>query len=120
MPRACSICSHPEQASITRDLADSISYRAIAEAYGVSKSALARHREHLPPPPVQVVGHVPPPVTPPRPALAPETARALREELDQLKRVIDDDPRARYSERYLRYTLSLLEKLIGALSPGSA
>lgn len=114
MPRACSVCSHPELVTIDRDLADFVSYRAIAEAYGVSKSALARHMEHQAPAPAQVVGHVP------RPALAPETARALREDLERLTRVMDDDPRARHGERYLRYTLSLLEKLIDALSPGSA
>jgi phage N-6-adenine-methyltransferase len=53
---------------------------------------------------------------PPRPALAPEAAEALRREVENICRVIEEDPRLRVQERYLHYTLGILGKLIDALS----
>jgi hypothetical protein len=49
MPRSCSVCSHPGRASIDDGLVTGQSLRAISAAYGVSKSAVDRHKEsHLP------------------------------------------------------------------------
>jgi hypothetical protein len=49
MPRACTICTHPEHDAIDRALVDGASLRDIAGQYGVSKNAVDRHKaEHLP------------------------------------------------------------------------
>jgi DNA-binding transcriptional ArsR family regulator len=48
MARTCSICTHAERGAIDADLVAGVSYRDIAERYGVSSSALSRHlRTHL-------------------------------------------------------------------------
>jgi hypothetical protein len=49
VPRECSICAHDEHHAINVDLLHRVSYRNIAERYGVSKPALSRHsQEHIP------------------------------------------------------------------------
>jgi hypothetical protein len=49
MPRSCSICTHPARATIDDGLVTGQSLRAVSAAYGVSKSAVDRHKEsHLP------------------------------------------------------------------------
>jgi hypothetical protein len=49
MPRLCSVCTHPARATIDDGLVTGQSLRAISAAYGVSKSAVDRHKEsHLP------------------------------------------------------------------------
>ncbi len=49
MPRLCTICTHPELVTIDEGLVTGQSLRAISAAYGVSKSAVDRHKEsHLP------------------------------------------------------------------------
>jgi hypothetical protein len=52
MPRACTICQHPERAEIDKALASGESYRGISRTYfGSAKAedALSRHKaEHLP------------------------------------------------------------------------
>lgn len=50
MANVCSICTHPDRKELDRLLVSrGASYRDIARRFGVSKSALARHRkEHLP------------------------------------------------------------------------
>jgi len=50
MSRPCSICRHPQREDIDAALvAGSATYRAIAERYGTSLTALHRHKkEHLP------------------------------------------------------------------------
>lgn len=67
MPRACSVCSHAEHHTIDQDLADAISYRDIAQHYGVSKSAVMRHSQHCAPSAVPVTGHAAPPAPAPCP-----------------------------------------------------
>jgi site-specific DNA-methyltransferase (adenine-specific) len=52
----------------------------------------------------------------PRPALAPEAAEALRQDIERLQRVIEEDPRLRVQERDLHYTLGIVLKMIDALS----
>lgn len=59
MPRACTICTHTEQTTIDQDLAAATPYRAVAERYGVSKSALIRHQEHRAPETEHVSDHEP-------------------------------------------------------------
>jgi hypothetical protein len=49
MPRTCTACSHPQRPEIDRALVDGITYRTIADRFGLSETALKRHRgEHLP------------------------------------------------------------------------
>jgi len=50
MPRTCTICHHPERDAINASLVGGIgTYRRLAALYGVSTSALHRHRtDHLP------------------------------------------------------------------------
>jgi hypothetical protein len=43
---ACSICGHPARLAIEADLADGVTLRALQERYGVSRSALSRHKRH--------------------------------------------------------------------------
>jgi len=44
MPQTCTICRHPDRATIDRALVTGLSLRDIAGQHGVSKSALERHR----------------------------------------------------------------------------
>lgn len=48
--RTCSICNHPDRAAIDKAIVTrSASLRTIADRYGVSKTALIRHRDsHIP------------------------------------------------------------------------
>lgn len=49
MPRACTICSHPDNHAIDLDLVNRVSYRTVSHQYAVSVDALKRHlREHIP------------------------------------------------------------------------
>ncbi len=49
MPRACTICSHPEREAINRELVESVPFRKISERFGTSITALHRHKtDHLP------------------------------------------------------------------------
>jgi hypothetical protein len=48
MPRTCTICTHPERATIDKALVNGQPYRDIAGHYGTSKTALQRHKDdHL-------------------------------------------------------------------------
>ncbi|MGH3056612.1 MAG: hypothetical protein ACRDPP_00050 [Gaiellaceae bacterium] len=50
MARVCTICSHEQQSSIEAALLDGLPETSISAQYGVSRSALARHRKnHLSP-----------------------------------------------------------------------
>ena len=49
MTRNCTICTHPEKASINEALINHVSPRLISESFGITKSSLDRHRvAHLP------------------------------------------------------------------------
>ena len=50
MPRVCSVCVHPDREAIDRALVDGAdSYRRIATRFGLSESAVRRHKaNHLP------------------------------------------------------------------------
>jgi hypothetical protein len=49
MPRSCTICRHPDRASIDQMLVNRKPFRDIAGRVGLSKSALVRHfDDHLP------------------------------------------------------------------------
>src|SRR5215210_127365 len=49
MPRACTICQHPEREAINKALVANEPFRHIAARFGTSTSALQRHKdEHLP------------------------------------------------------------------------
>ena len=49
MPRRCSVCDHPERQEVDEALVTGMPYRSIAKRYGLSESAVYRHKaDHLP------------------------------------------------------------------------
>jgi hypothetical protein len=49
MPRRCTVCDHPERHSIDDTLVTGAPYRSVAKRFGLSESAVYRHKtEHLP------------------------------------------------------------------------
>jgi hypothetical protein len=49
MPRRCTVCDHPERRSIDEALVTGAPYRSVAKRFGLSESAVYRHKtEHLP------------------------------------------------------------------------
>src|SRR4051812_18031889 len=48
MARACTVCTHPKRDSVERAMVDGATYREISGQYGLSRSALERHKnDHL-------------------------------------------------------------------------
>jgi transposase-like protein len=48
MPRRCTVCDHPKRHSIDEALVSGTPYRSIAKQFGLSESAVYRHKaEHL-------------------------------------------------------------------------
>ena len=49
MPRTCTICNHPQRAAVDKALVAGTALRDISQRFGLSMSALHRHKaEHLP------------------------------------------------------------------------
>ena len=49
MPRRCTVCDHPERHSIDEALVTGAPYRSVAKQFGLSESAVYRHKtDHLP------------------------------------------------------------------------
>lgn len=49
MPRTCTICEHPRREAIDRDLVGGSSNLSVSSVFGVSESAIRRHKgNHLP------------------------------------------------------------------------
>jgi hypothetical protein len=49
VPQVCTVCRHRKRGEIERGLVDGLSVRAVASQYGLTSSAVQRHRvEHLP------------------------------------------------------------------------
>jgi hypothetical protein len=49
MPRRCTVCDHPERHGIDETLVTEAPYRSVAKQFGLSESAVYRHKtEHLP------------------------------------------------------------------------
>jgi hypothetical protein len=49
MPRRCTVCDHPERHAIDETLVTGAPYRSVAKRFGLSESAVYRHKsEHLP------------------------------------------------------------------------
>jgi hypothetical protein len=49
MPRRCTVCDHPERHGIDEALVSGTPYRSVAKRFGLSESAVYRHKtEHLP------------------------------------------------------------------------
>jgi len=49
MPRRCTVCDHPQRHSIDEALVSGAPYRSVAKRFGLSKSAVYRHKtDHLP------------------------------------------------------------------------
>ena len=78
MPRACSICTHPDRSAVEAALRAPIPLRTIADRWAVSKTALLRHRDSHGHPQAPVVQAVPPVATP---VMAPHTFTACAEAL---------------------------------------
>jgi hypothetical protein len=60
MPRACSICTHPDRLAIETALGSGTPLRTIAARWSVSKTALLRHRERHGSPQAQAAQAAPP------------------------------------------------------------
>ena len=51
MPRRCTVCDHPERHGIDEALVTGAPYRSVAKQFGLSESAVYRHKaDHLPSP----------------------------------------------------------------------
>jgi hypothetical protein len=49
MPRRCTVCDHPERHGIDEALVTGAPYRSVAKRFGLSESAVYRHKvDHLP------------------------------------------------------------------------
>jgi transposase-like protein len=49
MPRRCTVCDHPQRHGIDQALVTGAPYRSVAKRFGLSESAVYRHKtEHLP------------------------------------------------------------------------
>jgi transposase-like protein len=49
MPRRCTVCDHPQRHGIDEALVTGAPYRSVAKRFGLSESAVYRHKtEHLP------------------------------------------------------------------------
>jgi transposase-like protein len=49
MPRRCTVCDHPQRHGIDKALVTGAPYRSVAKRFGLSDSAVYRHKtEHLP------------------------------------------------------------------------
>jgi hypothetical protein len=49
VPRRCTVCDHPERHGIDEALVSGTPYRSVAKRFGLSESAVYRHKtEHLP------------------------------------------------------------------------
>jgi hypothetical protein len=73
MPRVCSLCTHPDRPAVEADLAGGTPLRTVAARWGVSKTALLRHRENHRSPHASADWAEPPVATP---AAAPHTLAA--------------------------------------------
>ena len=47
MNKRCTVCNHAERPEIDRELIRGVPYRALAEKFGLSPSAIRRHTRHL-------------------------------------------------------------------------
>ena len=47
MVNRCTVCSHPSEFEINRNLIDGVPLRALAAQHGLSPSALCRHKKHI-------------------------------------------------------------------------
>jgi hypothetical protein len=47
MPRPCTVCLHPELPEIVADLANGVNAVQIAKRYGLARSSVQRHRQHV-------------------------------------------------------------------------
>lgn len=48
MSRICTACKHPQTEAISLELLQKVPMREIAKKYGLSLSAVARHKDHIP------------------------------------------------------------------------
>ncbi len=47
MDKRCTVCNHAERPEIDREIMRGMTYRGLAERFGLSPSALRRHSKHL-------------------------------------------------------------------------
>ncbi|HEV3091299.1 MAG TPA: hypothetical protein VGX91_07655 [Candidatus Cybelea sp.] len=134
MPRSCSICSHSEASAITKALgSQNGSLRTIASRFGVSHTALSRHRVNcmgIPPrtrTPAAPVERVAPAATFRFESLEPKVliagaARLVDEALELLENAkrADDQRTALRALREARDGLALLMRVAGMLTTDGA
>lgn len=118
--KACSICNHAERAEIDRALIESVPLRTIeARHHGTTRSALDRHRKHIPAALTQA-----------RRAIEASAADSLLSRVEKLlsrsERLLDQAEAAQEwtgavaAAREIRSSLELLGKLRGELqTPGA-
>ncbi|MFA5346928.1 MAG: hypothetical protein WC294_02230 [Methanoregula sp.] len=126
MTRLCSICTHKKLQEINAELAIETTYREISHKFKVSKSALNRHRQHLPVPLIAAAQRL----------KVEEAAAATTGDPDVLTQVKDLNTRAtrilndcekdkdRHHEiaamREARGLLELQSRLMGQIGPSTA
>jgi len=95
--RKCTICYHPKKAEIEGEILNGVSYRNIAERFGISIATVSRHAKHM-----QVL------VEKPIPSARLDITRELQECILKAKEVLNEsqDPRLTLS------SLSVLGRLI--------
>jgi hypothetical protein len=116
--KTCSVCAHPERASIDAALVGKTSLRIIAGQFGTTKSALDRHRKCIPVSLKQA-----------KQALEVTESTSLLSRIERLMSRMDlacqkatekqDWFRAIAASRELRGCLELMGKLSGELRPNS-
>ena len=118
MPRPCTVCTHAERPAIDQELADAISYRDIAQHYGVSKSSLLRHSQQCAPTVVSIAGHVPGQA--PAPCTCPctrlpwaELAHDAQQFSLYMQKVQTQDEALHYMKFYLLRFAALIASAIG-------
>ena len=122
MSRPCSICIHDACGTIDQALVAGLSYRAIADSHGVSKSALLRHQQHQAPQAVTdtvtVTGHrtgqAPAPCTCPCTRLDwRELAHDAKQLHAYMQKVQTQDEALHYMQFYLLRFAALIASAIG-------
>jgi len=118
MPQPCSICVHPHREEIDRDIVSGAPNRRIATQYGLSESAVRRHK----------AGHLPPTIAKAGEAIEVAHADTLLDQvhtlLDKARSLTDQAEEAGdlrialQGIREVRGVLELLAKVTGELQAG--
>jgi hypothetical protein len=111
------VCIHTQRGAIDQDLADAISYRDIAQHYGLSKSAVMRHWQQCAPQVAPVPGHAMPPAPAP-PCTCPCTRidwAELAHDVQQLGTYLQKAQTPDQAWHYLKFYLLRFAALIASV-----